>query len=101
MRSVSLPFYTSSAWKACRKAYLHSVNGLCEECQKRGILRPAYIVHHKIELDDDKAKDPEIALNFDNLEAVCLDCHNRLHYGAEVKRRYEIVDGAVVIADEE
>ena len=25
--------------------------------------------------------DPNIALNPDNLEALCLDCHNREHFG--------------------
>lgn len=99
MRNVSFPFYQTKAWKECRKAYLHSVHGLCEECQKKGILRPAYIVHHKIPLDDESAKNPEISLNFEHLQAVCIDCHNRIHYGTKTQKRYHIVDGSVVVDD--
>ena len=88
MRSVSFPFYKSKAWKECRAAYMHSVSGLCEECMKQGIVKAADIVHHKITLDDEKARDPEIALNFENLQAVCIDCHNRLHGSKALPKRY-------------
>lgn len=97
MRSVSFPFYKSKAWRNCRAAYLRSVSGLCEECMKQGIVKPADIVHHKIVLDDEKAKDPEIALNFENLQAVCIDCHNKIHYSKAQPKRYKIVDGELVI----
>jgi 5-methylcytosine-specific restriction endonuclease McrA len=97
MRSVSFPFYKSKAWKDCRAAYMHSVSGLCEECMKHGIIKAADIVHHKITLDDEKARDPEIALNFANLQAVCIDCHNRLHGSKALPKRYKIVDGELVI----
>ena len=97
VRSVSFPFYKSKAWRNCRAAYLRSVSGLCEECMKQGIVKPADIVHHKIVLDDEKAKDPEIALNFENLQAVCIDCHNKIHYSKAQPKRYKIVDGELVI----
>jgi hypothetical protein len=100
MRSVSFPFYKTKAWKDCRNAYLRRVNGLCEECMKRGIFKPADIVHHKIVLDDEKARDPEIALNFENLQAVCIECHNAIHYGKAKPKRYSIVDGTVVIGED-
>lgn len=96
MRSVSSAFYDTAAWKKCRDAYLHSVNGLCEECQKNGLLRSADIVHHKTHLTDDNVNDPEISLGWDNLEAVCIDCHNKIHYGKKTDRRYTIVDGNVI-----
>ena len=76
---------------------MHKVSGLCEECLKHGIVKAADIVHHKITLDDDKARDPEIALNFDNLQAVCIDCHNRLHGSKAQPKRYKIIDGELVI----
>lgn len=100
MRNVSFPFYKSKQWRECRKAYLKTVSGLCEECKKRGILKSADIVHHKIVLDDEKARNPEIALNFSNLEAVCIDCHNKLHYGKPLKKRYQIVNGSVIIEED-
>lgn len=100
MRSVSFPFYNSKAWKQCRAAYMRTVSGLCEVCMARGLIRPAVIVHHKIHLDDQKANDPDIALNFDNLQAVCIECHNAIHYGKRQKRRYEIEGGDVLICEQ-
>lgn len=100
MRSVSFPFYKTRAWKECRAAYLRKVGGLCELCMDRGIIRPADIVHHKIHLTDETARDPKVALNFDNLQAVCIDCHNALHFRKAPKKRYEIIDGTVVIGED-
>ena len=98
MRSVSFPFYRSKAWKDCRAAYIHSVNGLCERCLEKGIIKAADIVHHIIELDDEKARDPSIAFNFDNLQAVCIECHNEVHFGKKTERRYIISeDGRVIL----
>lgn len=97
MRSVSFPFYTSAAWKACRTAYLHKVSGLCEVCAASGIVKPADIVHHKIHLDDVSALDPEIALNFDNLQAVCRDCHNAIHFRKAQPKRYRVGEDGVCI----
>lgn len=98
MRSVSFPFYKTKAWKECRAAYLHEVNGICEICMQKGIIRPADIVHHKIVLDDEKARDPEIALNFANLQAVCIDCHNALHFRSKSQpKRYRITDNGMEI----
>lgn len=68
-------FYESKQWRRISAAYMSSKSYICEECGK-----PATICHHKIWLDGSNVKDPEIALNFDNLEALCLDCHNRIHY---------------------
>ena len=47
---------------------------LCEECLRKGIYKPAEIVHHVIELDPITIERPEIALSFDNLEALCREC---------------------------
>lgn len=52
---------------------------LCECCLRKGIYKPAEIVHHVIELDPINIEHPEVALNFDNLEAVCRECHNEYH----------------------
>lgn len=81
-------FYNSKAWKDCREGYLASVGHLCEECLKKGKITPAYIVHHKIYLNDRNVLDPDVSLNFKNLEAVCLDCHNEIHEGTE--HRYKV-----------
>lgn len=75
------PFYDTVAWQRCRDGYIASVFGLCERCG-----RPGYIVHHKQPITDGNVDDPEITLNWDNLEYLCLECHNREHFGTEPTR---------------
>ena len=73
-KEFAVKFYNSKAWKQCRKSYISKVFGQCERCQE-----PGYILHHKIELTPDNINDPDITLNHDNLQYLCLDCHNRIH----------------------
>ena len=73
-REFAKQFYASAAWQHCRAAYIEHVHGLCERCH-----RPGWIVHHKIYLTPDNINDPDVALSFDNLEYLCLDCHNAEH----------------------
>ncbi len=73
-------FYKSAAWLHCRASYIEHVHGLCERCH-----RPGYIVHHKCYLNPDNITDPDVTLNWDNLEYLCLDCHNREHGGKDHK----------------
>ena len=87
MRSIPTKFYKSTAWEKCRKGYLASVGGLCERCKAEGKVVPAAIVHHKIYLREENYKDPSIALNFENLEALCQTCHNQEHGKDEIKKR--------------
>ena len=68
------PFYNSKAWKRASAAYMASKHYICERCG-----RPAQICHHKTYLNGTNVHDPAIALSFDNLEALCLDCHNAEH----------------------
>lgn len=90
-------FYKSIGWKNCRDGYLSSVGGLCERCLSKGLYTPAYIVHHKIYINENNIKEPSITLNWDNLEALCLDCHNDEHMKSEAKRRYTVDEYGNVI----
>lgn len=67
-------FYKSTAWIKCKQAYIKSVYGLCERCGK-----PGYIVHHKKHITPNNINDSNITFNWDNLEYLCLDCHNKEH----------------------
>lgn len=67
-------FYKSKAWRDCRAAFVLSRFGLCERCGQ-----PGDIVHHKIKLTPSNINKPNVALNWDNLELLCQDCHNREH----------------------
>lgn len=89
MRSIDRAFYKSQAWEDCRNAYMAKVNHLCERCKANGFYEPAKIVHHKIHLTEANYRDASISLNFDNLEALCLDCHNKEHFGRS-DRRYHV-----------
>ena len=91
-------FYKTKAWQKCRAAYIASVGGVCERCKAKGIINPGYIVHHKRYITQDNLNDPSIALSFDNLEYLCLQCHNTEHFGEHKKRRYKIhEDGSIEI----
>ena len=74
-------FYVTWKWRNCRNAYAKSKGNLCERCLKKGIIeagskkRPLE-VHHKIPLTDDNINNPEITLNWNNLELLCKDCHD-------------------------
>jgi 5-methylcytosine-specific restriction enzyme A len=74
-------FYDSLPWKKLRDAYKKAKFGICERC-----FNPAKIVHHKIHLDKSNVNKSEISLNWDNLELMCVECHNKHHY-----RKYNIL----------
>ena len=89
-------FYGSSVWKKCRAEYRKSVGGLCERCKAKGLIEPGYIVHHKEYVSAKNMTDPEVLLNWDNLELLCQNCHN-LEHKVEKKRRYVVLpDGRVI-----
>ena len=72
-------FYRSWAWIKCQRAYKQSRGRMCERCLKKGLLVPGEEVHHKVRLTPDNLNDPEIALNFANLELLCKECHLQEH----------------------
>lgn len=76
-REFARPFYDSAKWEKCRTAYMSQVNWICERCGN-----PAALVHHKKYINESNIHDPAITLNFDNLEALCQECHNDEHVKA-------------------
>lgn len=87
-REFSEKFYKSSMWVNCRESYIKSVGGLCEQCYKNGIIKHGEIVHHKIHLTPENINNPEITLNFQNLELLCRDHHAEIH--KKQMKRYEV-----------
>lgn len=67
-------FYNSRAWKQTQAAFMASKNYICERCGS-----PARIVHHKEYITPLNINDVSITLSWDNLEALCQDCHNKEH----------------------
>lgn len=90
-REFSKAFYDSKAWRSCRKSFIdHRVmidGGLCQICHER----LGYIVHHKTELTPQNISDPDIALNWRNLQYVCFECHNKFD-GIFVRKSRVIFD---------
>lgn len=78
-KDFSRAFYHSPAWRRARAAAMRRSHGLCEECLKRGVVRPAEIVHHIVELTPANVSDPTVATDLSNLECVCRECHARVH----------------------
>lgn len=68
-------FYKSQAWKRASAAYMASQHYICERCGQ-----PARICHHKTWLNGRNVDDPAIALDASNLEALCIECHNKEHF---------------------
>lgn len=80
----ALRFYSSEAWKKCRSEFKKSKGRLCECCLARGIINAGskdnpLQVHHKVKLTPENINDPEITLNWDNLELLCQQCHIERH----------------------
>lgn len=92
----------SRRWHELREWYI-SRHPFCEECERRGILdQRAEEVHHvkPIGTAKDKSGMERLAFDKDNLQALCHECHVRVHRaikqakrtGREVKPRDEAVD---------
>lgn len=95
MKEFARTFYSSKAWQRTRKAYAKSKRNLCELCLEKGLYKPCEIVHHKIELTPDNVSNPEVTLDWNNLQCVCRDCHASIHDRRQ--RRYVIDDLGRVI----
>ena len=74
-------FYTSQKWIRCRDGYMQSKGYVCELCGD-----VAVICHHKEHLTPENINDPEVTLNWANLQAVCLECHNKIHFSTSPTR---------------
>jgi thymidine kinase len=74
MKPWAVWFYKSKAWIKCRASFLKSKFFVCNRCGGA-----ATIAHHIIYLTPNNINDPSVILNWDKLEAVCHDCHNKEH----------------------
>lgn len=91
MKAWAKKFYHSKAWQDCRDGYIQSVHGLCERCLSKEVIKPGKIVHHKELLTPQNINNPNIALNWNKLEYVCQDCHNREHMSKHSATREDVM----------
>ncbi|EOP22019.1 HNH endonuclease [Bacillus toyonensis] len=82
-------FYDCGEWKSIREPVKKRDNYECQECKRNGRVQTdtneysesakrkkiQLVVHHIKELEHH----PELALDIDNLETVCVNCHNKEH----------------------
>lgn len=97
-------FYQSKIWKQVRLNVWLKQQCLCARCHHpvwvKGLssetipqnLRKKGIVHHKIWLNDINVNDDVITLDEENLEGLCIDCHNTEHFKKNALRNDVIFD---------
>lgn len=86
MKPWAEDFYNSERWRACRDGFLKSAGYLCSRCSTPDNPTAAKIAHHKIYLTRENIGDPEVSLSWDNLEALCQQCHNKEHHRTGARR---------------
>lgn len=79
--------YNCKRWRELRK-YKLIQTPYCERCFKMGLYTPAYIIHHKEWIDQNNYKDDNVFYNIDNLESICLSCHNKEHFSSVANEEY-------------
>ena len=96
MKEYAESFYNSTKWKNCREAYIKIRQGIdggmCERCKSVA----GYIVHHKEYITPDNINNPDVTLSLNNLEYLCLDCHNKEHMTKQDKRYVFGKDGEIL-----
>lgn len=71
--------YQNSKWKELRHSRLLHYP-ICEICKERGIITPSEDVHHRDSFANYRGNDRLAkAYDYDNLIALCKDCHAFLH----------------------
>jgi len=72
-------FYNSKRWKELRNEVRAEKKMRCDKCTK--LIRGKSIVDHIKEIDEQNKEDESITLSKDNLQLLCLSCHNtKTHY---------------------
>ncbi len=74
-KEQKLKFYKGSPWKKLRLIALDRDNYECQECKRQGKVSKGQNVHHLKEI----YYYPKLALILDNLETLCIKCHNIEH----------------------
>lgn len=83
-REQKVKFYKSSAWQSLRQQALERDHFECQACKREG---KVYTDQHDQDkhkrLDVDHKQEiytrPELALELENLETLCVKCHNKKH----------------------
>jgi len=80
-------FYTSKRWIKVRDAVRDKKRMRCEVCGK--LIRGRSIVDHKIEITPENYTDEKLLTGEDNLMLMCIVCHNKKTFAAQMDYRME------------
>lgn len=86
-------FYTSSQWRKIRERKIVESGGVCSRCHHVFVDTSKLIVHHKDYLKEGDFNNPEKLYSDDNLEVICLSCHNEEHDRFNNRKSVYIVFG--------
>ena len=86
MKDWQQKLYASRRWADCRNAYAKSKHYLCEMCLQEGKTTPSEIVHHRVPVTPENIDDPNITLNWSNLQCLCRLHHAQVH--SKTPKRY-------------
>jgi len=75
-------FYHSARWIELRNLIRNRDRMRCRVCGK--LIRGTSIVDHVTEITKDNCKDESITMNPDNLQLLCIDCHNSKTFGKRI-----------------
>ena len=71
----------SKRWWEVKRIVWQRAKGLCEECQKQGIVRAGVDCHHIVPVET--ASSPQemerLCFNPDNCQLLCIQCHSNIH----------------------
>ncbi len=89
-------FYARKAWSDLRWVLIIQRHGICARCGQSFANDTSKLIgHHKIELTEDTVNIPQMALNPENVELLCIGCHNHQHRrGFRKQRQVLIIWGA-------
>lgn len=85
-------FYGSKRWRDLRDMLVIQRHGICERCGRNYSDDTSMLTaHHKEHLTDDTLKDPQVAVNPENIEILCARCHALQHRTRGfIKKRKEV-----------
>lgn len=79
-RMSAQTYYNTKQWKSLRKAYFQE-HPLCEMCEREGKITPTEEIHHikPISSGSDELARKDLAFDYNNLMALCAECHRKIH----------------------
>lgn len=86
----AMKLYQSREWRELRRAIIQERGLRCEACGRLVHNASDLTADHIRELTPETVQDANVALNQDNVQLLCADCHNRKHqrFGHNQKNVY-------------